>query len=369
MPNVTSFLSVKTQFENAGDALINRELLRLCSKYSQVTLDIGRCPKEFVESLNLDLYAPDVMRVSTLELFWKMGLSRLNRRETYYFLIPGGYVGEKAGKQALSILLNTLALILMRAIGVRVCHVGVSYERLGKFHAGVLAYRSKLMHHVLVRDKRSQKYAEELGIRVDGVMTDLAFGAASYQAHMATTCDSIAISFRADQAEQQRSDVVAIVDRLDATLPTGTDFRFIAQVERDLPLMNELAGRQYRNGRRAELYDTWMNADAALDAYLGCEFVISNRLHSLLFGLARGCRPIPYVDQQLNQKILGMLEQLGLSVFGRTSFEDSMCVERILGEARYVDVRGIVDAQLHILESAFYNLLAAQAQSDGAMNK
>ena len=49
-----SFFSPKTQFENVGDALINREMIELASLNSKVILDLSRCPADFNETLGLD---------------------------------------------------------------------------------------------------------------------------------------------------------------------------------------------------------------------------------------------------------------------------------------------------------------------------
>ncbi|WP_167759473.1 polysaccharide pyruvyl transferase family protein [Mycobacterium sp. PS03-16] len=311
MNRPTSFLSVKTQFENAGDALINRELVRICSEFSRVILDTSRCPPSFIASMQLDKYSPHVRKTGSAPLFLRLALERFLRRPTYYFLIPGGYVGEKHGRQLLSLVANTAILAAMRLVGVRVCHVGVSFERLGSRHARILAFRSRLSYRLLARDANSLAYAESLGIRVDGLIPDLAFGAANYRSDISGN-EGVALSFRVDQADSQRSDVEILIRHLDEVLPQSASFKFIAQVERDAPFLRELAKREYPSGRLSSFLATFSDVDKAFDAYAGCQYVLSNRLHALLFGMIAGCAPIPFVDETVNMKIIGIFDSLDI---------------------------------------------------------
>lgn len=354
MSRPASFLSMKTQFENAGDALINRELVRICSRFSDVVLDTSRCPPAFVASMRPEDYAPSVDSARTASLFFKLALERFRGRPVYYFLIPGGYVGEKRGLQLVSLIANTAVLAGMRLLGVRVCHVGVSYERLGPRHARILALRSRLMHRLLVRDAGSLAYAESIGIQVDGQIPDLAFGAASYRGDTSGSKD-VALSFRVDQAESQRSNAESLVRLLDEMLPGATAFKFIAQVERDVAFMKELATRDYPSGRPSSFLATYSDADDALDAYAGCRHVISNRLHALLFGMVTGCEPIPYIDETVNSKVVGIFEGLGIPLIGTADRSEE--VARSLSQASDLaspQILSIVSSQ----EQALYRALA-----------
>lgn len=365
MNRPTTFLSVKTQFENAGDALINRELVRICSRFSDVFLDTSRCPPGFVASMRPENYAPSVDRARTASLFFKLALERFRRRPVYYFLIPGGYVGEKRGLQLASLIANTAVLAGMRLLGVRVCHVGVSYERLGPRHARILALRSRLMHCLLVRDAVSLGYAKSIGIRVDGQIPDLAFGAASYRGDTSGR-NNVALSFRVDQAESQRSDAEALVRLLDEMLPKAAAFKFVAQVERDVAFMEELAMRDYPSGRPSSFLSTFSDADDALDAYSGCCHVVSNRLHALLFGMVTGCAPIPYIDETVNSKVVGIFEGLGIPCISTASSPEEVARRLIrAGDLTSPHILSIVSSQEQDLYRAFA-LVFGQDESEAA---
>ena len=69
-----TFFSPKTQFENVGDALINRELIRLASDNSSVVLDVSRCPLDFVEDLSVNFDNVDLRSDSFLQFFCNQNL-------------------------------------------------------------------------------------------------------------------------------------------------------------------------------------------------------------------------------------------------------------------------------------------------------
>jgi polysaccharide pyruvyl transferase WcaK-like protein len=349
-----AFFSLKTQFENAGDALINRELLRLCAQRADVYLDLTRCPTEFVDSLGVNRFLPNAHLLGTFRLFAVMILSRVLGRDAYYFVSPGGYVGEKRGMAAVAALLNTVVLGCFSAIGVRVCHVGVSFERLGPFHRRILTLRARFMSRTVVRDEDSAVYARELGIRVDEVAPDLAFGAASYRP-LQRPGSGIALSFRVDQLESQRADCVRLVRMMDDQLPPGVEFRFIAQVERDARFLRELSSEVASSRRPVSFHSVHRHVDSALDAYLGCQFVVSNRLHALLFGLLSGAIPVPTIHSEVNGKVVGLFNSIGISV---ATFDSGLPRAMTESDVLRGEIGDLVRGQLRALESAISNVFA-----------
>ncbi|KMO80465.1 Polysaccharide pyruvyl transferase [Mycolicibacterium obuense] len=357
MKRSVTFFSLKTQFENVGDALINRELIALCANRSAVMVDASRCPDAFIQSLAIQKYVPGAVRVSSPALFMRMMTGRVTGRQAYYFVAPGGYVGEKRGLAALSSIVNTFVLAILWITGVKICQVGVSYERLGWLHARILAVRSRIMFRVLVRDEHSLAYARALNLKVDGLIPDLAFGAARYRQDV-SGCGTIALSFRTDQYPGQRQQLLTLARRLDETLPASISFRFIAQVERDAEFMQQLVDSNCAAGRIREFKSTFGDVDAAFDAYAGCSHVVSNRLHSLLFGLIGGCSPVAVVDESHNQKISGLFDLLGIEYFHLSDSNMPALPDfhqrQMLDDAEHR--ADIVLSQLHSLDNVFENI-------------
>ena len=349
------FLSLKTQFENAGDALIVRELLRLCSRYSNVYVDTSRCPAEFVRSVGIDRYAPEVKQVGNLDFLLRLISRRLLGHTVYFFLPPGGCVGEKSGLQFVKFFLTSLLIAVMNVLGIRVCQVGVSYERLGASHARMLSFRSHRMYRNMVRDTASSTYGKGLGIRIHGTSPDLAFSASSYCRTSNEHGNRIAFSFRVDRGEWRPECFENLVCQLDRALDVGFTFRFVAQVARDVPFMRRLAAQQYSRGRIIEYVESFSDVDLTLAAHTDNLCIVSNRLHALLCGVIQGVTPIPLADEVMGRKVFGFFQTLKQPTFSLVNLEGTVCA--ILAAARSgtdgVGNRDLAVVQERILQKIF----------------
>jgi polysaccharide pyruvyl transferase WcaK-like protein len=308
-----SFFSIKTQFENVGDALINREMIRLAARHGHVVVDISRCPPEFAALLDpAGEYSQGISWINgSAALFARIFAERSRGRTCYYYISPGGYLGDRKGMQYLTGLSNTAILNLLAFAGVRICHIGVSYERLGPWHARLLRSRAKIISSHFVRDADSANYGRSLGLQIDGVMPDLAFG--SYGSIPGTDAArrEIAFSFRTDQSDASQQEFRNLVSALDQNLTAELPFRFICQVRRDTGFMEELFASIKRP---SSFHDVSGNIDDCMRAYDSCTHIVSNRLHALLVGFTRGARPVPLVNPDHNQKIIGIFGKLDPSI-------------------------------------------------------
>lgn len=315
-PRAFAYFSLKTQFENIGDALINRELVRFAAAEIPVFVDISRCPDSFASSLGLnELKNVTILkRFGTVKLFTKILFNRLCGVTTYYFLSPGGYFGEKQGKELISAWLNTAILACLWMIGVKICHFGVSYERLGPRHLKVILARSALLCRHFVRDSNSSTYATEIGIRVDGTMPDLAIGVAEGRSCSHYERNAIAISFRVDQWPGQLKVVKNLISNFCKSLEVDIKIKFVAQVTRDVVPMQEMAqivSSEILN--HVEFVICNDDIEKCIETYSDCRYIVSNRLHALLIASIAGCTPIAVTDKKYNHKINGFFFDLGLA--------------------------------------------------------
>jgi len=305
--------SPRTQFENVGDALINRELIALVAEHAQVEVDIGRCPPAFARALNLPSIAGAKVHRTALSLFTHMLAQRLQGRQVYYFLSPGGYHGGEHASA--TTVLKTTAIAALHRAGIKVCLVGVSHENLDDGAVALLRRRVPYLHKHLVRDARTRAYCEALGIRVDGLIPDLAFGAASHIRPEPGRGRTLALSFRFDRFPDAASLIEKAVLVLDAGLPSDMAFRFVAQVARDVEPLRGLSEKLRAKGTRTiEFADVWDNVDRCLAAYAGCYAVVSNRLHALLAGALQGAVPLAAIKSDADAKIVGLMEDLAQHV-------------------------------------------------------
>jgi polysaccharide pyruvyl transferase WcaK-like protein len=312
-----AFFSVHTQFENIGDALINREMLRLISRDAVLHIDFSRCNTDFRKTLGLDKTTiedkPFVAYHKTFLLFLSMIWCRICRQECYYFLNPGGYLGEYKGISLFKYI-NVFILFCFKVIGIRICHLGVSYERLGNKFAKLLKIRSSFLYKHYVRDSLSIDYARNLGIKIDGQMPDLAFNLFAHGYKKRATLKSVCFSFRSDQYSAQDQEIKELVTQVIKSFPVNTPYYLVAQVKRDIPIMQKLQTLVTDiTHNPVELKMGYDDIDATLKFYENCDIVFSNRLHVLLMAASSSSHIVACIDEKHNQKITGIMSEIDLS--------------------------------------------------------
>ncbi|QPM92548.1 polysaccharide pyruvyl transferase family protein [Pseudooceanicola algae] len=316
MSGQRAYFNIKTQFDNVGDALIIRELIRLASDRAMTEVYLERAPESFRRTL--DIAGRPNVEVHDKGGFGALILNMLGARlrgiRCYYFLIPGGLNGDKSVKQFASGLVSLAVIALLALVGVRICQTGFSIERIGPRHARLLRWRSKVLYCVGIRDRISQAYAEDLGIRTTHLVTDLALNLFAENPTVAPDPrGAIGFSFRTDKDPAIRDRLTGLAEEVCARTAPGTRFRCIAQVGRDLPYMSELAERlEKRHPGQVDLVDAHEDISAAIAAYEPCQALLSNRLHGLLLGLRAGASPVALVVEELDHKIRGVFESIGL---------------------------------------------------------
>jgi hypothetical protein len=122
MPKPTFFLRVKTQFGNLGDALINRELIRLLASHGSLVINLSAAPPRF--RVWIDEGIPDAaIRTGAvgywLRLIWRLMRRPLGSGDLWVVLNPGGYVGEVGRIAMIGKLLGGLRLRILRSLGCK----------------------------------------------------------------------------------------------------------------------------------------------------------------------------------------------------------------------------------------------------------
>lgn len=329
-PPAQAFCSIKTQFENVGDALIIRELILLIASRVPITVDLSRCPPEFRKTLDID--GDGRVRVVTYgfpALMRAMFAARFAGVECTYFLIPGGLGGEKRPKAVAVARVFNGILRAMRLVGIRACQVGVSYERLGPRHNALLRSRTRLMHKHMVRDTMTRDYATERGLRVDGVLPDMAFNLFRKQPRPAPERRAIAFSFRTDKSAMQAAAVAEFIERTCRLAPKGTVFKFVSQVGRDDGFMRAIAEKMQLDGvGETQFVRCADDIDACQETYADCVTIYSNRLHALMLAISAGARPFALIDPAVDGKIEGIFADAGwgeaVHPMARTLSDDSL---------------------------------------------
>lgn len=307
-------LSVVTQYENVGDAWINRELIRLVTARTDLEIDLSRVPKHFIDSLQLQ-GADSTRKDGILQLLLRHFAARFRGRCSYHFISPGANFGELQGKRLLRSWVFTGVVFLLWLIGVRVVLAGASYENLGPRHRRMLAFRSRWLYTHLVRDSSSAEYARANGIRVTGVIPDLSLATPGHSVSPRKSQPRvIAFSFRTDQSPEHFQQVKDGLLMLARTLGDSVEWRPTVQVERDLTGMKYLAqALREVDSKVSNPIVVAHDLKAAESAYAGCHYVLGNRLHALLLGANQCAIPWAWIDPWHNVKIRRIFSDLGLA--------------------------------------------------------
>jgi polysaccharide pyruvyl transferase WcaK-like protein len=210
--------------------------------------------------------------------------------------------------------LMTGVLALCRLAGLTIIQVGLSYARLGPRLAATVAERVRQVHLHMVREQGSREYAETQGIRVDGVLPDLAYAAFSPSLiDTGTLRDSIGLSFRVDKTAggtRSFARMAEVVSRRYASM----SILCVAQVARDVEGMRVLAAALRDQGcSKVTVVDCHHDMAAAEEAYARCSAVFSNRLHALLLAAREGAVPVPVLTVGVDRKIERVWADLGLA--------------------------------------------------------
>jgi len=311
---VVAFLSIKTQFDNLGDALINRELCRLVADRAETYVDFSRAPQAFRRSMQVEGYRnlSILQRWGFVRLLLKMLSMRLSGRRCYFFLNPGGLGGKRKPLKSLaSALAYNVVLGLLAACGVRICQTGISYDAMGAPERFVASWRRRLLYSFTVRDHLSAAYLNSIGMSVDEIVPDLSFSLYRQDVSVTDTRPAIAFSFRFDGKSHDQQ-IERAVRRVMKHQGPGYDYLFVIQVARDKAGMIRLQKACAGEGR-TRLVFCCHDIDELSQCYAGCAGIYSNRLHALLLAAHAGTSPYGLVSRGRQPKIESLFNDLGMA--------------------------------------------------------
>ena len=309
------FFSPRTNYDNAGDALINRELLRILRGHGVIHASRSGAPQRFIDEICLD--GSEIRHQTRLGLgaaAFAAGIKARIWREQPPFMVLAP--GDPSGPIDAGLLVRSIFFALLALAGVRLVRLGVSFSRMSPARLRLEAITSRLYYFSGARDSRSLALAKRSGFANVFYFPDFALAMQLPDRPCGAPGDvlRIAISLREDnlRIERRAATVLRLEQLLAALEGEGRNFKiqFVAQVEDDRAFMKDLCERF------GERYVCTFVAEQTLphlaDMYSSVDVIISNRLHGLLFASAQGAVPLGLLIPECNQKIIGILEDLGL---------------------------------------------------------
>lgn len=325
-----AFVQFSTQFENAGDCLINRELVRLLAVRADLCLDVSLCPPAFAEQVLQGLPQRERLRGGREPFLLRMLRARRSGRRCFLFLMPGAVTGARPATGVVPDRIRDLSMPIAWALGVRICKVGASFGGLSEDHLATWRRRRRWMFRICPRDTTSADYLRAHGVIPDPCIPDLAFNVfdGSPAAVRGPTPERRAagLSFRTDQDPRQATDVTAGVLELARRSGVEVRWRPVVQVARDRPGMEALGARLRADGYAVEpVLDLHADVEACLAFYREVPVVVSNRLHAILMAASQGARVLPVADGPPGAKLSGVLRDLGLGQAATTGAGLAQC--------------------------------------------
>lgn len=364
-----SFVTVRTQFENAGDCVILRELIRLLSERGDVKIDLGRhgTPQRFVDQVSSAAPAHRLLR-AVKSISAPMLMARLRGRRCFWFLVPGHKTLGSRPVSPLSECLRDLPLLLASACGVRICQLGASFDGLSTSELKAWTRRRRRLFLLSPRDSASAKYLESHGIRCDPCIPDLAFNlfvhAPPYHDRRAGPDRTVCISFRSDQYAGQEDDAVAVTRAVWRSVSRDTRWTSVAQVARDVGAMESVLRRLQDSQVQVEpVLDLHADVESCLAFYRDVSLVVSNRLHVLLMAASQGARILAVAEGPGRAKLRGMLGDIGLE----GAILDMHALDR-LGGGVQVGLHVAGGAQRARLHRALDAILSGRVPAEGELS-
>lgn len=283
---MNTYFVCATQPSNLGDLVINKVLIDEMCKYGSVYLDAYNLPDSFKKPL---LEKPNVIDVS--QLGFSVKRPSLSGYVRFRRLIRGNNVGvvtKSPGPLSTYPLLLRIAFSLINIVGrlggAKSVYIGNCCSANYSTNKSV---KNLCTDIVFLRSLESVEYARKYLTCPVEYIPDLAFllqpSTSPFQKKK-----KIALDFRIVESEEGIvfKDVKEIVCRF---LQRGFDVEIYYQVKGDKPAAEKLYKLLRECG--VTFHDDLVWYDS-LDYYADKAYIISNRLHSLLFGAIYGALPI-----------------------------------------------------------------------------
>lgn len=314
------YYAALTQFENVGDALINRELLKAVSKRASLRCYVGGCPAEYVAQLEQpsSSLVDRPLNGMLIDLAHAGLATRSLPREQRPILLATP--GDVNGRLRLNNVIKAVTYLGLSLLGVRIWRIGVSFTHLSPARAAVERVALRFMDRVAVRDSGSGEFVRQAGGEPQPI-PDLSFLLGYNRGQASTTRRrKVAISFRDQEltAGESATLVHKIIELSAAVSSAGFTPVLTVQVERDLAFAERVRANAPRPIELAVLR-TIPEAESFYDT---CDMAIGNRLHVLLLAASRGCIPVGILKRGTNQKIRALFQDIGLADSIVDSFDD-----------------------------------------------
>ncbi|MDD1414842.1 polysaccharide pyruvyl transferase family protein [Dolichospermum sp. ST_con] len=322
MKNVI-FYSAKTQYQNLGDMIINREMLLQLRPYGKLIVDDKDVPEWFCKDLEINSDERSSNHGISFEnlIIWYAFKAFFQKKYKIYFVIkPGHFYGEL---RFIS-LFKLFYFAIIKILGVRICRFGASIGPFTKATNFLEIFKSKLMYFYSVRDSLSKEYAHQIGIEKVVLFPDLAWliqtpnktvtPAKIYGKYVIFSFRNFTITNTLQNSMEYKNNLFKSLDEIVGLVCQTLSYNLVIsyQVDQDRDLCQELM-QKYKNACKVFLIEERIDLQSAYNLYSGAYMVFSNRLHVLMLAMLSRALPVGVLDVIGHGKITGIFDDAKLT--------------------------------------------------------
>lgn len=326
MKNNLIFFQPITQYVNTGDLIICRSLLEHLRQYGDLIINDRDIPQWFLEELGMQ----ESERLSSYSklsfyscLLRRSLLTYLTGKSKVYLFLTPGHLLDRSFKIDIRNLIIAPVFGVFKLAGCKLVKIGVSLGPLSSVLAKSESIRAAFMEQYYVRDMFSWELAQEIGIKKVEFFPDL-----SWTFNLQVSRDELIkfddrdilfISFRTKTYSRAPETnyperVIKALEHVLKNLNHKKAFSKIVvgyQVGYDQKFCKQIY-RHFQNQYQIEFQEERITVNTARNIFEKAKYIISNRLHVLLYGARYGALPIPLINSEVHLKIIGIFEECDL---------------------------------------------------------
>lgn len=318
------FYQTKTQFENAGDVLINKALIENLRSFGKVQCNCSSgISDEFINELGINNDEKIVIRNGfqyAVSILKKAIKSKMVGDKVY--IVSG--LGHQWGGNFKSYIKNIFAgciFSIYRLFGIKIIKIGMSIGPITRWQGITEKFRSNFINYYYVRDTKSFDLCKKIGINKVKICPDMSWLYLNNLDKKINETNLVSVSLRESVLDEKDDKYVGkMFEKCDIILNTlektvlNMKVIFYYQVGRDKTFC-EKAYNYFKEKYNCEFLPKQIFLSSAETIYKNTAYNISNRMHSLLLSYKYGAIPIALIDTENHVKIAQTLKDNYLDDF------------------------------------------------------
>lgn len=305
------YYQTKTKFINTGDALINRALLDILRDYGTLKCNCSDdIPAFFIKELGIKEVEKIQNKTELGFVYTILKDAIRSKKENNHIYIVSG-LGHNFGgsiKKCVRNLIASIIFYIYHLFGVKTIRIGMTIGPITKPLAYTEKIRGRFVDYYYVRDSKSLKLCHDIGINKVKMCPDMSWIFDKNSIRKQCKNNKICINLRktifdAEDDKFYQKKMLEMCDQILSIISKkGDELIFCYQVQEDKEYCQE-AFDYFKDKYSCTIISNQIRLIDAKRIYGSSSYIISNRMHSLLFAYKYGALPIALIDSKIHSKI------------------------------------------------------------------